>query len=125
MKPIRFTVSGQPIPKQSFRYSKRGNWQPARVKAWQEAVGWAALQAMSGRDPLSGPLHLEIVFYREKTPVPADLDNLEKGTIDGMQGVCFENDNQITWKETIRHWVKKHPRAEIMVEEIVEMPGGE
>lgn len=118
MNKIRFTVDGQTVPKQSFRYSKHGNWQPARVTAWQEAVGWAAKQAMGGIEPFEGAIHLEIVFYRKRTPRPADLENLEKGTIDGMEGICFVDDSQVTWKETVKVYVKDNPRAEIMVEEL-------
>jgi crossover junction endodeoxyribonuclease RusA len=96
---FEFFVAGEPRPKQSFRVSSRGGgFQTARVKSWQADVGWAAQQAMRAKgmfDPLTGEVNVILLFkLGDKRRV--DLDNLSKGTLDGIQRICFEDDSQIT-----------------------------
>ena len=91
---IAFTVYGNPVPKQSFRYANGHGYTPVHVKAWQEAVGWAAREAMADSKPLLGDLTVTLRFtlpdHRRK-----DYDNLAKGTTDGLTGIVFYDDSQI------------------------------
>jgi len=90
---ITFWVSGEPTPKQSYRHSKHGNYQPERVRDWQELLGWKAKEAFKG-DPLTGQIALDLTFYRKSKRV-CDIDNLSKTVLDALEGILFENDNQI------------------------------
>ncbi|MCJ7527678.1 MAG: RusA family crossover junction endodeoxyribonuclease [Methyloceanibacter sp.] len=89
-----FIVQGEPVPKQSFRYAKKGGYQPARVKAWQELVGWEAKMAMREPEPSRAELFVDIAFWRRSNR-RADLDNLAKPVLDAMKGIVFEDDAQI------------------------------
>lgn len=89
-----FIVEGEPIPKQSFRYARAGSYQPARIKARQEAIGWAARQALVLDRPSEKSVAVDICFWRA-TKRRADLDNLTKLVLDGMKRVVFVDDAQI------------------------------
>ena len=92
---LRFTVQGIPRPKQSFKVSGRGKgYTPALTLAWQNNVGSEAQLAMMGRSLLVGALACEIDFYLPDRR-RRDIDNLSKGTLDGMRGVVFMDDCQI------------------------------
>lgn len=94
MKPIRFIVIGKPVPKQSFRYSKHGNHQPQRVTDWQNAVAWEARIAMSGNDPITGPVAMRCVFVLPNNR-RVDIDNLNKAILDACNGIVFKDDHQV------------------------------
>jgi Holliday junction resolvase RusA-like endonuclease len=63
-----------------------------RARAWQETVAETARIFYRG-DPLEIPLSVEMEFYVRRDR--ADLDNLCKAVLDGMQGIIFENDRQV------------------------------
>jgi Holliday junction resolvase RusA-like endonuclease len=94
---ISFFVPGEPRAKQSFRVAGRGRgFTPARVKAWQSDVGWAAqlrMRAMGMVDPIGGNLTVRITFFL-KTARKVDLDNLAKCVQDGLNGIVWYDDQQ-------------------------------
>lgn len=94
---LSFTVTGNAVPKQSFRFGGRGRtghgYQPARVRAWQAEVACAARQVYQDA-PWTGDVALSVSFtltHRRRV----DLDNLYKGTCDALKGILFEDDCQI------------------------------
>ncbi len=82
---VHFSVSGNPIPKQSFRKGKN-NYTPERITDWQEIVGWKAKEAMIDRDIFEGDLKVQLYFLR-KDKRRADLDNLCKSVLDACNGI--------------------------------------
>lgn len=91
---IHFRVEGAPVPKQSFRASSIRPFTQERVREWERAVGWSALAAMHGGPVIIGPVAVRIVFYRKDARL-GDIDNLSKGTLDGMKGVVMKDDRQV------------------------------
>jgi Holliday junction resolvase RusA-like endonuclease len=92
---IEFWVDGKPVPKQSFRakYGRKG-YTPQRVKDWQKLISENAMIAMQGREMFSGLIGVSMKFnLHDKRH--RDLDNLSKCVLDGLEGVVFENDNQV------------------------------
>lgn len=96
-----FTVPGRPVPaarmtQAQVKRLRSGkpltNPQIERYLAWKDAVGWAAKQ--HGAFLMEGRLSLRVWLYL-RTRGNADLSNWLKGLEDGMQKVCFRNDNQI------------------------------
>ena len=92
---IAFFVPGTPRPKQSYRAKKGGGYTHPRIKAWQDAVGWAAREHMQGAEPLVGNVQVDLIFH-----VPdkrkRDLDNLSKAVLDGCNGIVWDDDQQVT-----------------------------
>lgn len=105
-----FTVPGKPVPKARPRIvtahavdGRRFNrsYTPARTRAYEEAVGWAALQALrhaGAPAPAPAPalygIHVRFVVSA-KHWLRFDIDNALKSLLDGMQGVVYPNDRQV------------------------------
>jgi Holliday junction resolvase RusA-like endonuclease len=111
---IHFFVSGNPIPKQSFRYAKGGGYTPDHVKAWQANVAVRAKEAMQGESPICQPVKVTIIFTLPDRRVK-DLDNLSKGTLDGMRKIIFKDDAQVM-ELNLRKRYEGEPGAFVHVE---------
>ena len=115
---IMFTIYGHPVPKGRPRFSTRGKFPvaftPEKTKTYETEVGMMAKAAMGASEPLEGALE---AFIYVTFPVPAsyskkrteaclsdtekhtkkpDLDNVVKICLDGMNGIVFKDDSQIT-----------------------------
>jgi len=92
---VVIVVRGIPCPKQSFRVGKNGHgYTDHRQKAWQELVAVHAREAMRGREPIKDTVSMNVSFFMP-THRRVDLDNLNKGTMDGMRGIVFDDDSQV------------------------------
>ena len=95
---IEFMVSGAPRAKQSFVYTRRGGFTPARVKGWQTEIAIEAERTMRDisrfNNPFTGPLGARIDFGLGNGR-RVDLDNLNKAVFDGMNKIVFEDDQQV------------------------------
>lgn len=111
---ISIIVEGNPLPKQSFQVAANGGYTPAPVKAWQKAVGILAREAMAGRDPLAGPLTVEIWFYRASR-ARVDADNLSKAVLDSLNRIVYADDQQVADLYLHKRYDKAAPRCLIQV----------
>lgn len=94
-EPVIFIVSGEPRPKQSFKYTKDGRgYTPKLARAWQTRVSLRAREAMDGREIIQGPLTVRLIFCLGDGR-RVDLDNLSKGTLDALKGIVFMDDSQV------------------------------
>lgn len=117
-KHLTFAVNGVAIPKQSFRAGSHNNYQPVRLRSWQDWISAHAVDAIAGRRsefPFSEPCQVAIHFYlpnkRKK-----DIDNLSKAVLDGCKHIIFKDDEQV-WDLHIRKLVDPNdPRVEISIE---------
>lgn len=107
---MRFFVPGHPAPqgsKQAFVRGKRAVLVEVskRVKPWREAVQDAAIT--HGCQSLNGPVSVKLTFLMPRPkamPKSApltmcarpDADKLARAVLDGITGVCFEDDSQVT-----------------------------
>ena len=110
---VRFFLPYRPIPKQSYRASKFGGYQPKRVTDFKSLVILAAKKAAAeqGWEKSDGPLLLRLVF-KFRCPASAkkadkemtrwhikrpDLDNIEKAITDGLAPLMGD-DSQVCSK---------------------------
>ena len=114
---VIFIVDGEPVPKQSFRYAKGGGYTDPRVTAWQKSVAKAAREAMHFGLPFTGPIAMRVVFVLSNSR-RVDLDNLNKGVCDAMNGIVFVDDAQIVSLHLVKH-IKTKPGILVEV-----YPGG-
>ncbi len=114
---LRFHIPGMPTAKGRPRATVRGGharlYTPAKTVAYEGLVALAGQEAMGERDPLDGPLSVEIVAT---FPIPAswpkwrrtkavagteyhgsrpDGDNILKAVGDGLNGVVWRDDSQL------------------------------
>lgn len=141
---IEFVVVGIPAPQGSKSAVRRGNTvvllegttagQRARHKAWRDAVAAAAKVAAEGREPMSGPLEVEILF---RFPMPAsrpkqekvlgrkwkvttpDLDKLARSTLDGMSGIIYTDDRTVAVLIASKYETVTAPGATITVRKLL------
>lgn len=123
-----FTIDGEPRGKQRPRHTKAGIvYTPTETTHYEKAVKAAYIQA--GGKMIEGPVKVEVwAFMKIPTSlsnkkaealngVPADkrpdIDNILKIVYDGLQGVAFADDKQIT--ETVAHKVY-NPVARVVVD---------
>ena len=107
---ITFVVPGKPQPKQSFRIHTGGwQYQPRTVSAYSRTVAIYARLAWPN-PPLDGPVEIEAVamFKKPKSwPLARratahkhaqrpDGDNLLKALADGVKGIVFNDDGQVS-----------------------------
>ena len=116
---VSFFVGGEPRAKQSFRYSKTGGFTPARVKVWQGEVGWQALmaiRAINRSDPIpkSATIRVTLDFHLgNKRRI--DLDNLSKAVLDGLNGIVWVDDQQVTQLTITKSASSKKPGVQVCV----------
>lgn len=91
-----FTVPGKPVP--AVRMTQRSKWsnpQAKRYLAYKEQVGWLAKDA--GIRQREGPVLVTIdVFLKNRMGRRGDIDNLAKAITDGLNGIAYQDDKQIT-----------------------------
>lgn len=104
---VTFDVSGQPVPKGSFRaFAHRTTGQiivqsqsRGSLKAWETLIGFTARESM--RRPADGPIILSLAFTlrlpksRDTRPRRPDLDKLVRAVLDGLTGVAYHDDAQV------------------------------
>jgi len=116
-----FSISGNPLPKARPRVMRISGrtwaYTPARTKAWEQMIAWTARQAMqeAGIDaPLAGRLRLSFRFGREGRR-RCDLDNLIKAGKDALNGVLWNDDEQIDRLTAVRVYGCKIGYMEVIV----------
>ena len=108
----RFTVYGQAVAKQSFRYVRGGGYTPASVLGWEHAVRVEARQF----DMMHGDIEVSIEFFL-KDRHRKDLDNLSKAILDSIKHVLFDDDSQVVKLTLSKSVDREVPRVVIDVKE--------
>ena len=110
---MKFFVPGDPVPKQSFRYSRTGGYTDPRVKAWQSTVGYYA--ELANVKPLTGSVKVSLSFLL-KDRRRRDLDNLSKAILDSLNGIAYLDDKQVVDLHIVKS-MSKEPGVVIEIEE--------
>lgn len=111
---ISFTIPGEPVAKGRARSFVRNghvaHYTPEKTARYENLVKLAAQQAMNGKPPIEGPITLSVSAYmpipqswsKKKQECPGahtkrpDLDNIIKSIKDGLNGVAWHDDSQVT-----------------------------
>jgi Holliday junction resolvase RusA-like endonuclease len=110
-----FKVYGEPVAKGRPRFTRQGRaYTPKKTHDYESEVAMMAKAAMGSSDPLETPV---AVFVHVTFPIPQsyskkrteaclngserhtkrpDLDNCVKAITDGMNGIVYQDDSQIT-----------------------------
>ena len=136
---ISFFVPGIPATQGSKRHVGNGIMIDSnkRLPGWRSAVAYGAREAMDGRDPITGPVRLTVVFtlrrpkkhfrtgkhshelrpdapvYCDTTP---DLSKAVRAVEDAMKGIVWRDDCQVAENGINRKLYGAQPGAQITVE---------
>jgi len=113
---IKIIIPGRPVPKQRPRVGKNGNvYTPKKCRQYEKTVGWTAKKVF--KNPYDGPVSLQVQIYLAKAG--GDLDNYVKSIQDGLNGIAWRDDRQITRlkaSKTVRPGTDE--RAEVMIQKL-------
>ena len=116
---MKFTIPGQPLPKQRPRFGQRGRVYSPSKKEEERVFKHVRFQLPLHFKPLSGRIQIRADFYR-KDKRRVDGDNLGKLVADALNGLVWVDDSHL------RHWIvniyydKENPRTEVEVKEYKE-----
>lgn len=110
---VRFVIPGRPVPAARPMVTKKGVFYPKRYQDWLKAAKVYARQAWLGKEPLTGPVVVDIELYGSRRN--ADLDNLVKGVLDALQGTVVSDDKQVEALQVWRAKTKGYPRTNVTV----------
>ncbi|NLL20008.1 MAG: RusA family crossover junction endodeoxyribonuclease [Clostridia bacterium] len=114
----RIIIPGRPVPKGRPRLGMRGKkafvYTPTATKEYEKLVGWVA--KCSGCKPIDGAVAVTLTVY---TRGKMDVDNMAKSILDGLNGVAYEDDDQVVELLVKKHKVKatRDERVEIEIRE--------
>jgi len=125
---LQFTIPGPPIGKGRPRFSSVGgrprSYTPAVTRDYESLIAARAAEAMAGREPLQTPLtvyiyasmSIPISWSKAKRqsaldgdiyPARPDVDNIAKTVLDGMNGVIYEDDAQVTYLKVSKKYAEE------------------
>ena len=109
-------VEGNPIPKGRPGCADGHAYTPKATRDYEKLVADAAALEWT-REPMTGPLEIKLVFYRENLR-RADFDNLTKAAVDALQGIVLIDDNQIVHAVIWKMLDRVNPRVKIVIQEM-------
>jgi Holliday junction resolvase RusA-like endonuclease len=137
MTTIKILFDGQPVAKGRPRMTRTGHaYTPAKTRQQEDYCKLAASLAMDRRMPLTGPLAIEMVVYRQIPPSWSqkkqtqaisgeiwpisrpDLDNYEKLVLDACNSIVWGDDAQICKVVKMKVFDLK-PRIEMTISVII------
>lgn len=135
---MKLTFEIEPVEQARPRATRMGKgirlYDPPKVATYKKQLGMMCKFQYKDK-PLDGPLIVSLKFYRHiqsSTPkkerklrlsgmhrpiVKPDTDNYIKSTLDGLNGLLWEDDNQIV-KIVAEKYYSEQPRVEIEVERL-------
>lgn len=106
-----FTVEGEPASKSRARFVRRGSkvhaFTPEKTKAAEEVMKAAFLaskpkcELMHGDEPTFGVVAVFFCATRQRR----DVDNMTKLILDGLNGVAWDDDVQVTEITARKEWI--------------------
>lgn len=132
-----FFIDGIPIPKGRPRATARGAYTilytPTATKEYEAHVAEVATKHIPKTGMIMGPIAISLTFYlkppkkyAKKMGTPhvtrPDVDNLAKAILDGLEGILYKNDAQVTTLYAHKCYGDK-PRVGVSVSELVELIG--
>ena len=137
---MKLTFDIEPVEQARPRATRMGRgirlYDPKKVSVYKKQL--AMMCKFQYKDqPLSGQLIVNLKFYRHvqssvskkerklrligahRPTVKPDVDNYIKSTLDGLNGLLWEDDNQIV-KIVAEKYYSDHPRVEVEVKGVKE-----
>lgn len=118
---VKIIIEADPVPGARPRFDGKHTYQPARNREYRHEVQLAATLTMRGREPLRGPISVEVKLYRKYKRTSrryGDVDNHLKALFDGLNGIAFVDDSQIVSCSVEKYKSTTDQRTEIIIKQI-------
>lgn len=96
---IKIVANVDPVPFKRVvgNYRKHND---KRYTEYKEVLGYFALKAMNGREPIKGAIKMTVDIYKPKPKDVTsrnwgDLDNHVKAIMDALIGIAYDDDRQV------------------------------
>ncbi len=102
---VDFVVYGQPQGKARPRFTKQGHvYTPKTTQDYERSIRQSYITAANGYTCGDNALSVSITAYiqraksnkRKHATTKPDIDNIIKAVLDGLNGVAFKDDKQVT-----------------------------
>lgn len=111
---IHITIPGKPVGKGRPRFTRNGRaYTPKETRDHETRIAIAGQHAMKGHPPHERPLEVRLKFVLPDKR-RRDIDNLIKTALDGLNGIAYKDDTQVTRLEATKTH-DKNPYTEIMI----------
>ena len=115
---IRISAPLKPLPFKRVMTNGKRRYNSAEYTEFKKELGYFALRAMNGREPLKGEIFLRAEFYKKRPKNPAsrnwgDLDNHVKAVMDSLNGICFVDDRQVVEIHATKQYGEPHIEIEL------------
>lgn len=110
---INFIVYGQPQGKARPRFTKNGHvYTPKTTKDYERSIKQSYISASNGYTCGDNALDISIIACmqraksnkRKHATTKPDIDNIIKAVLDGLNGVAFNDDKQVTSIKAIKRY---------------------
>jgi Holliday junction resolvase RusA-like endonuclease len=125
-----FVIHGNPVPKGRPRCvrGRAAPLTPEKTRAYESHVAWSwatsSARAGWGKEPSDQPVALTAQFYLGTRRL-ADIDNLCKALLDGLNGGPYEDDRQVVGLTAYKFYSKENPRTVVAIVEVDADPKSE
>ena len=117
---IKIVAPIKPVPFKRVMTSGKRRFNSARYSQFKDALGFFALKAMHGQEPLQGAIKLSAEFYKRRKGILTgqwgDVDNFLKAVLDSLNGICYLDDGQVVQVSAVKKFGE--PRVLIELEEL-------
>lgn len=117
---IRIEAAVEPVPFKRVMQSGKRRYNDKRYTEYKEVLGYFALKAMNGQEPIKGAIVMIVHVYRKIKLLSknyGDADNHVKSVMDALSGICYKDDSQVVISIPIKHYGEPH-----VVIELIEVP---
>lgn len=127
-----FVVPGNPVGKARPRFVRGRTYTPQKTVEYEQIVAASAHDAMP--EPFTGPIRIEVYAWFEIPPSLSakkrserlatrhmqkpDLDNIVKTIKDGLNGIAYADDAQVSEIAAVKFWGTTG-KCEVVVRELV------
>ena len=111
-----FTVPGEPVSKERPRLGAGGRtYTPDKTKTAEEKIGWCFHAAVKGwKVDADSTFGVDLIFWNS-TRHRRDIDNMCKTVLDGLNGLCWKDDWQVTEIQAVKHVGALEPHTYIRI----------
>lgn len=117
---MKLTIPGRPVP--AVRMTQRSKYkskQAQRYLDYKQTIGWTA-KSSGCNEPQAGKMQVNAKFFIRLQGREMDIDNLAKSLLDGLNGIAWYDDMQVSRLILEKEYVgtKQEEHAEVEIHEI-------